>query len=158
MVDKMFNFLVSLRICSRFASFWVISSKQLKYTVESVLLYGSEAWTLTQALTKEIDGCYTRMLRMALDVSWKEGRTNQELYRNLPPVTTKIQKRRMKLAGHCVRHEEEIARKLVLWQPEGKRKRGRPAHSYIDNLLDDTGLHDTTELEEAMKDRNTWSD
>ena len=90
---------------------------------------------------------------MALDVSWKEGRSNQELYQNLPPVTTKFQKQRMKLAAHCVRHEEEVANKLVLWKPEGTRKRGRPAYTYIDNLLDDTGLHNTNELEMVMKDR-----
>ena len=35
-------------------------------TVESVLLYGSETWTMTKRLTKIVDGCYTRMLRMDL--------------------------------------------------------------------------------------------
>ena len=38
-------------------------------TVESVLLYGSETWTMTKRLTKTIDGCYTRMLRMALNIN-----------------------------------------------------------------------------------------
>ena len=31
-------------------------------TVEAILLYGAEAWTLTKSLTKQLDGCYTRML------------------------------------------------------------------------------------------------
>ena len=31
--------------------------------VESVLLYGSETWTLTKSLEKSIDGTYTRFLR-----------------------------------------------------------------------------------------------
>ena len=127
-------------------------------TVESVLLYGSEAWTLTQALTKEIDGCYTRMLRMALDISWKEGKTNEELYRNLPPVSSKIQTRRMKLAGHCIRHKEEVANKLVFWKPEGKRTKGRPATNYIDKLLNDTGLNNTEELEMVIMERQAWSE
>ena len=39
-------------------------------TVESILLYGSETWTVSQTLAKRIDGCYTRMLRMAL-IDWK---------------------------------------------------------------------------------------
>ena len=38
-------------------------------TVESVLLYGSEAWTLTVQQERSIDGVHTRMLRMALNVS-----------------------------------------------------------------------------------------
>ena len=32
--------------------------------IESVLLYGSETWTMTKRLNKVLDGCYTRMLRM----------------------------------------------------------------------------------------------
>ena len=37
----------------------------LSYTalVESVLLYGSETWTMTKRLEKMVDGCYTRMLK-----------------------------------------------------------------------------------------------
>ena len=40
--------------------------------VESVLLYGSTTWTLTKAQEMRLDGCYTRMLRAALNISWKE--------------------------------------------------------------------------------------
>ena len=39
--------------------------------VESVLLYGSEAWTLTKKHEKKLDGTYTRMLRAILNISWK---------------------------------------------------------------------------------------
>ena len=49
-------------------------------TVESILLYGSETWTLTKSLQKRLDGCYTRMLRMVYNVSWKEKITNMQLY------------------------------------------------------------------------------
>ena len=38
-------------------------------TVESVLLYESEARTLTQVLTKEIDRVHIRMLRITLNIS-----------------------------------------------------------------------------------------
>ena len=37
--------------------------------IESVLLYGAETWTMTKKLDKVLDGCYTRMLRMALNVN-----------------------------------------------------------------------------------------
>ena len=33
-------------------------------TVESVLLYGCETWTLTNSLLKNQDGTYTKILRM----------------------------------------------------------------------------------------------
>ena len=41
-------------------------------TVVSILLYGSETWSLTVADEKRLDGTYTRMRRMAPNVSWKE--------------------------------------------------------------------------------------
>ena len=126
-------------------------------TVESVLLYGAEAWTLTRKLTIQLDGCYTRMLRMARNVSWKSHLTNEELYRELPYVSTKVQQRRMRLAGHCIRHTEEMANKLVLWQPtEGRTGRGRRRVTYVDTLLRDTGMENVQELWTIMEDRVEW--
>ena len=61
-------------------------------TVESVLLYGSEALTITKTLQKQYDGCYTRILRMAVNVSWKSHLTNEQLYQELPKVSCKVQK------------------------------------------------------------------
>ena len=40
-------------------------------TVESILLYGSETWTMAKTLERSLDGCYTRMLRTALNISWR---------------------------------------------------------------------------------------
>ena len=56
-------------------------------TVETVLTYDATTWTLTKSLTRRIDGVYTRMLRAALDVSWKTHTTNKELYGNIPPIS-----------------------------------------------------------------------
>ena len=149
--------------CNKLEKIWTSKlSRNLKIrlfvaTVESVLLYNSETWTLTKALSSRIDGCYTRLLRKALNVSWKERRTNALLYQNLPKVTTKIKQRRMRLAGHCIRHTEEMAHNLVLWEPtEGKRNRGKPKTSYIDTLLLDADAHNTSELRMAMLERDGW--
>ena len=40
-----------------------------KSTVESILLYGCESWTMTKTLVKKVDGTYTRMLRRVKNVS-----------------------------------------------------------------------------------------
>lgn len=126
-------------------------------TVESILLYGSETWTITKSMAKRIDGCYTRMLRMALNINWKERRTNREVYGDLPRVTTKIQERRMKLAGHVVRHDDLVANKLVLWEPtHGRRSRGRPPLTYVDVLLGDAEAENANELRALMNDRLLW--
>ena len=77
-------------------------------TVESILLYGSETWTMKKSLINKIDGCYTIMLRMALNVSWTSHTTNRVVYGRLPRVSSKIQERRMRLAGYIHRHEDLI--------------------------------------------------
>ena len=50
---------------------------QPEQEIEDKILYsdsgislGSETWTIYRTLQKRLDGCYTRMLRMALDISW----------------------------------------------------------------------------------------
>ena len=63
----------------------------------------------------------------------------------------------MRLSGHCARHPEEVASKLILWQPtDGKPKRGRRAMTYIDNLMNDTGTESVTEIRGLMEDRTAW--
>ena len=83
--------------------------------VKSGFLYGSENWTLAKGLEKDLDGTYTRFLRMDFNVSWSEHLTNSELYSNLPKVYLKIRSRRLKLPGTCVRHPEEIAFAIRLY-------------------------------------------
>lgn len=72
--------------------------------MESILLYGSECWTLTQTLQKSLDGCYTRMLRVVLNIKQDEHVASKRLYGELPHVLEKIAARRIKLAGHCHLH------------------------------------------------------
>jgi hypothetical protein len=61
-------------------------------SVESILLYGSEAWTLTAVQEARLDGCYTSMLRMVFNVTWMDRVRNEVLYGDLPRNTTKIRK------------------------------------------------------------------
>ena len=83
-------------------------------TVKLILLYGSETWTLPESLKKQIDGCYTRMLRMAMNADWKQQRPMRKSmapYQNQP---MKIRERRMRLAGRIHRHPELVANRLLL--------------------------------------------
>ena len=69
----------------------------------------------------KFDGAYSGMLCTALKVSWRDHITNENLYGHLLKVSSKIRKRRMRVAGHCVRHKDEEASKLVLWQPQHRQ-------------------------------------
>ena len=74
------------RTCHQMRNIWksTISRKMklrlMRTTVESVLLYGCETWTLTKKLLKQLDGTYTRILRMILNVHWSQKVTNEVLY------------------------------------------------------------------------------
>ena len=58
-----------------------------------------------------------------------------------------------------MRHEKEIANKLVLWQPtDGRPSRDRKKKTFIQNLLEDTGAKDVNELTNLMKDSDGWKD
>lgn len=124
--------------------------------VESVLLYGSCAWTLTTQQVTSLDGTYTRMLRAVLNIPWQNHPTKKELYGHLPPVSAKIRERRLRFSGHCHRSKNELVRDVLLWQPRhGKNPIGRPRKTYIGQLVEDTGCT-VDELPTAMNDRDAW--
>jgi hypothetical protein len=151
------------RACGRLSQLWKSKSLSRKLkerlfiaTVESVLLYGCEAWTVTPKISKQLDGCYTRMLRSVFNIHWSQHMTNKELYGDLPRVSNKIRERRVRFAGHCYRRSDEAAAKTIHWIPKhGYRKPGRPAITHIDLLKRDTGL-EVEELKTAMQDRKIW--
>ena len=43
-------------------------------------------------------------MRMVLGVSWKDKVSNDVLYWTQPKLSDKIRSRKLKLAGHCIRH------------------------------------------------------
>ena len=77
-----------------------------------------------------------------------------EQYGNLPGLTDKIRKSRMRLDGHNVRHPELAASGLVLWEPaHDSRNAGGRRPTYIYRLKRDTGLTETAEVKTLMEDR-----
>ena len=104
--------------------------------VVSILLYGCTTWTLTKRLKKKLDGNYARMLRAILNKSWRQHPARHWLYGHLPPITKTIQVRRTRHAGHCWRSKDELISDVLLWTPAyGQAKAGRPARTYIQQLV-----------------------
>ena len=104
-----------------------IKLRLMHTTVESVLMYGCENWTLTKTLLKQLDGTNTRILRMILNVHWSQKITNEVLYGAIEKISTNIRRRFLKIAGHCLRRDDEVVSDLVLWEPTHEtRRRGRP--------------------------------
>ena len=125
-------------------------------TMESVLLYGAETWTLTKKMNDRLDGTYTKMLRVVLGVSWRDHMTNKELYGSLEKVSNSLRVRRLRFIGHSWRRKDELISKVLLWEPNhGHRKKGRPLTTFTDQLRNDTGLTNQ-ELMNFMDDRKEW--
>jgi len=95
-------------------------------TVEAVLLYGCETWSLSKKQEQELGGCYTRMLRKALNISWREHVT-MNCYMGTYQKFQLIRTRRLKLVRHCARHPNEAASNLV--PDRGSRGRGHSSSS-----------------------------
>ena len=105
-------------------------------TVKSALLYNSRTCTINKNMQKRIDCCYSRMLRMATNTSWKEKTTNEVLFQDLHPLSQIIREIRMRLSGHCIRHSTKMTYNLLLRVPtRGKRNRVRQPMTYIDGLI-----------------------
>ena len=124
--------------------------------VVSILLYGCTTQTLTKRMEKKLDGNYTRMLRAILNKSWRQHPTKQQLCGHLPSIKKTIKARRTRHAGHCWESREELISDVLLWTPShGRAKVGRQAHTYIQQLCEDTGCSHE-DLPEAMNDREGW--
>ena len=95
------------------------------------------------------------MLRKSLNISQQEHSTNKNVYGRLPLVSSEIKYRRMRMAGHCIRHSELSTHPLTVWEPtQGKANRGRRRLNYVDVLTKDTGLLEKEEIRTSMLDRD----
>ena len=130
--------------------------KIFRATIEPILLYGSETWTLSRKLEKRLDGTYTRLLRRAQNLSWKSHPSISQIYDKLPRVSSLVKYRRVQFAGHCFRADAEVISSLLLWRPSYGKSRRRKL-SFPDVISRDTGFS-TEDLRTAMRDRNVWSD
>ena len=99
-------------------------------------------------------GTYTRMLQKTQNVSWCHHMTNQEQYGSLPRITTIVRQRRLRLAGHVMRHDG-VANNVLLWKPGGPRRRGRPTTT-LENITEKDMNLSGINLLTAMKDQNHW--
>ena len=122
----------------------------------AILIYGCDSWSLTQSVKNALDSTYTRMLQKTQNVSWRHHVTNQELYASLPRITTIVVQLILRLAGHVMRHDG-AANKVLLWKPDGPRRRGRPTTT-LQNILEKDRNLSGTNLIAAKKNRNHWKE
>lgn len=111
----------------------------LRCYVFSVLLYGAEAWTLTDAMLKKLEAfelwCYRRILR----ISWIDRITNDTVLIRMNKereIVRTIKTRKLSYFAHVMRNPEKYSLLQLVMQGKivGKRGRGRRRTSWLKNL------------------------
>lgn len=101
--------------------------------VKSVLLYGSETWRTTKTNRNKLQTFINRCLRNILNIRWPEVISNKDLWNktNQMPIGEDIKKRKWGWIGHTLRKSpSNVTRQALDWNPQGKRKVGRPRQTW----------------------------
>ena len=102
------------KVCNKMRTLWksVLYASLKIIFQESILIRWAKGWKLTTKLEVRLDGCYTRMMMMVLDLNWKDHPTIwREIYESLPSV----RERRLNFAAHCSRRQNITVSELVFW-------------------------------------------
>ena len=121
--------------------------------VEPVLLYGCETWTVNQEMLDRLNGCYTRLLRIAHNVDWAAHCRNSFFYGKgtIPPLDHTIAKRTLRFAGHAFRAKDQLVSDIMMFEPRPTTSK----LSYLKTLCHLTGAT-KEELPGLMSDRDNW--
>lgn len=134
-----------------------IKGKVYKSVVRPSLLYGSETWSLRKDQEKRIDVNEMRMLRFSCGVT-KKDRVENRYIRGSIKVTEaskKLKENKLRWYGHIKRRDEnELVRKMLDMDVQGRRRRGRPKKRWMDGVREEMrerGIED-----HMTQDRNLW--
>jgi hypothetical protein len=125
--------------------------------IKPVLLYGAETWRTTTTNMKRIQTFINTCLRRILRIRWPDKISNEQLWQRTQqqPAEEEILQRRWRWIGHTLRKPaSSTTRQALTWNPQGKRKRGRPRNTWRRDLKK-TG-HTWGQLEKLAQDRDGW--
>ena len=134
--------------------------RALKAYVWSILLYGSECWTLTKDTERKLEAVEMWYLRRIMKISWTEKRSNEEVMemagykRSLLKV---IRKRQLNFFGHMIR-KDGLEKQLLCGKINGVKSRGRQRTKYTDSLSGFVAgkKASTIQLIRGADDREKW--
>ncbi|KAI0214349.1 hypothetical protein LSAT2_000556 [Lamellibrachia satsuma] len=129
--------------------------------VKMVLLYGAETWRITNTTINKEQTFVNNCLRRILQIHWPDTISNSELWEKTQqrPVEEEIRRRRWAWIGHSLRKPvTSTTRQALTWNPQGKRRRGRPRNTWRRDIQADTRKMGYTwnQLERMTQDRGLW--
>lgn len=118
------------------SKFWLSAniSKKTKIRVfnsniKSVLLYACETWLVTEKLTHSLQTFVNKCLRRIIGIRWPDTISNRQLWEltGQKEIKLEIRARKWRWVGHTLRRDpHNIAKQSFQWNPQGKRRVGRP--------------------------------
>ena len=123
-----------------------------------VVLYRCESWTLKKAECWRIDAFKLWCWRRFLIVPWTPRRSNQSILKEINPEYSLgglMLKLELQYFGHLIRRADLLETILMLWNIEGRRRRGWQRTRWSDGITDlmDMSL---SKLWDIVEDRETW--
>ena len=129
-----------------------------KALVWPTVAYASEGWTLHKDDEKRLNAFEMKMLRRMLRISWQEHRTNESILTDTGykmGFLSSIKKKKLVYAGHIARATNSLEKTVMQGRVPGKRLRGRPRRSWMDDISSWTGLG-AAEIERIALNRHEW--
>jgi hypothetical protein len=127
-----------------------VKMKLFRACVESTLLYSVITWTLTDTLSRNLNGCYTKLLRYALNHKWSDYVPNS----GLEFVSIRILEKQLSFAGHCILWEHT---KVVNCKSAKGASNAKYSRQLLKAILRVDGLvTGDEEVRRLMLDREAW--
>ena len=129
--------------------------------VKAVLLYGSETRRLTKGLEQKLQVFINKSLRNILRIWWPRKISNKDLWSQTGqrPIEEEIRQRAWGWIGHTLRRpDRHVVKRALEWNPQGKRKRGRPQHSWRRTRMAELAVKHVTwnEAKGTAQNRVRW--
>lgn len=138
--------------------------KVYKTLLRPAVLYGCEAWTLTQANQQKLAAFERKVLRKIFgpikntDGTWR-ARYNHELKAlyNEPDIVAVARSNRLRWAGHVARMQStETPRALMEAKMYSERRRGRPRLRWTDDVQQDAERIGVRNWRSSAQNRTGW--
>ena len=126
----------------------------IKSMIWSVVLYGSETWTLRKEDIRRLEAFEMWIWRRMERVRWMDRRTNEDILQMVDEKRSMIgiiRSRQRKWLGHIMRGDS-LLRIIIEGRMEGKKTRGRPRMMLLDWMMEE----DYSKLKERSRKRDEW--